>query len=318
MPLPVTFATLTQGNQPLSLLDTQFAALGALVHIPCTAVGQNAVTLTTAVNTPTITAYTNLSPVFMWVQAQTSSGAVTIALSGLGAITAYRNNGQTAIGSGDLVAGSAYQAFYLSTLNSGNGGWVVDAFSTATSGGVLLSPFTISPATGDIVIPANATKAWVQMWGATGGSGSSGGANSSGGSGAGGYLEKLLTQLTPGNTLAFVKGTAGTAGSGGSGGNGGVTTLGAGTQTTSGGSPLLTLTCNPSNGTAASPSVGTAGGTAVNGDFNIQGQTGMGNSNATGDVSGGRNFFSVGADGVVSAGNGNAGNTGGIKITWFT
>ena len=311
MPLPVNFATLTQGNQPLSLLDTQFAALGALVHIPCTAVGQNAVTLTAAVNTPTITAYTNLSPVFMWVQAQTTSGGGpwTIALSGLGAITAYRNNGQTAIGSGDLVAGSAYQAFYVSTLNSGAGGWVVDAFSTAASGGVLLSR-TVYSGSQTITIPATATKGIVRMWGATGASGNCGAAQHSGGTGAGGYLEKLLTALTPGNTVIYTQGGAG-AGGAGAGGDGGVTTLAAGTQA------ISTLTCNPSLGTASGIGLGSVGGTATGGDINVTGQSGNGSTNSQDSSVGGRNFYSIGADGATNA-NGNNGNPGGIIVEWFT
>ena len=71
MSLPVIFATLAAGDQNLSLFDTQFAALGALVVIPCAASGQNAVVLTPNANTPTVAAYSDLSPIFTWKQAQT-------------------------------------------------------------------------------------------------------------------------------------------------------------------------------------------------------------------------------------------------------
>src|SRR5258708_40012863 len=123
MTLPVTFATLAAGNQNLALIDTQFAAIGALSVIPCTATGQNAVVLTPNANTPIITGYTDLTPVFAWKQAQTSSGAVTIQVIGQPALNAYKNNGQTAMGSGDLQAGFAYQAVALASLNGGAGGF---------------------------------------------------------------------------------------------------------------------------------------------------------------------------------------------------
>ena len=133
MPLPVTFATLTQGNQPLSLLDTQFSALSALIEIPCVASGQNTITLTPANNTPTIAAYTNLTPTFAWVQPQTTTGAVTIGLAGLTQLNAYGSNGGVALGSGDLSAGNTYICSFNSALNSGAGGFVVDSFSAVTT-----------------------------------------------------------------------------------------------------------------------------------------------------------------------------------------
>lgn len=173
-----------------------------------------------------------------------------------------------------------------------------------------------------ITIPASATRAFIQMWGATGGSGGvSNGA--SGGTGAGGYLEKFLTDLTPGNTMTFVCGTGGTAGTSGGvghdGGPGTVTTLTSGTQSIPG------LTCNPSQGSAGatgpSPTVGTVGGTATGGDLNAQGQTGVAgiqSENFLGS-SGGETFFSRGADGQANNGSapGFPGTSGGIKITWY-
>lgn len=127
MALPVTFATLATGNEALSLFDTQFAAVAALGTIPCAAAGQNAITLTPNANTPTISSYTDLAPSFSFAAAQNSSSAVTINVAGLGARNAYKWNGQTALGSGDLFAGSVYKATFLTALNSGAGGFVVDA-----------------------------------------------------------------------------------------------------------------------------------------------------------------------------------------------
>ena len=127
MALPVTFATLPAGNQPLSLFDTQFAAVGAIGVIPCAAAGQNSIALTPNANTPTISGYTDLAPSFSYVAAQTSNGSVTINVAGVGARTAYKWNGQQVMGSGDSVVGSVYKATFLTALNSGAGGFVVDS-----------------------------------------------------------------------------------------------------------------------------------------------------------------------------------------------
>lgn len=134
MGLPVTFATLPSGDQQLILLDTQFAAIGAIGVIPCSAAGQNSIALTPNANTPTISAYTDLAPSFSFSAAQTSNSAVTINVNSLGARNAYKQNGQTQCGSGDLVSGMVYKATFLTALNSGAGGFVVDVV-----------PLTISP-----------------------------------------------------------------------------------------------------------------------------------------------------------------------------
>ena len=166
----------------------------------------------------------------------------------------------------------------------------------------------------NITIPS-ATQAYVQMWGATGGSG--GVSNStSNGTGAGGYLEKYLDGLTSGNTLIYTQGAAGAAGTsgGGAGNDAGPTTLASGTET------IGTLTCNGSNGTingATGPI--SYGGTATGGDINITGQTGVG-TNAGNLQIGGMTFYSSGADGVhsTSSAAGNPGNPGGLKIVWYS
>jgi hypothetical protein len=171
-----------------------------------------------------------------------------------------------------------------------------------------------------IIIPQLATAALVQMWGATGGS--CGVNNGNGGAtGAGGYLEKYLSGLAPGNTIVFTQGAAGAAGSSapGNGGNGGTTTLLSGTQT------IPQLTCNGSLGSIApatgASGAGTPGGTATGGDINFTGQAGTSGFTPGGTVftyPGGVTFFSVGANGVgaVPATPGNPGNPGGLKMTW--
>jgi hypothetical protein len=166
-----------------------------------------------------------------------------------------------------------------------------------------------------ILIPAGATEGLVVMWGSTGGSGGVTNADSQG-TGAGGYLEKMLTGLVPGNTLVFTLGAAGAAGAiAGNGGNAGTTTLTSGTQT------IGTLTCNGSAGGGANYGTGeTLGGTATGGDVNIQGQAGsVGTTANYGEGSAGMTFYSQGANGVTfqaGSGPGMPGNPGGLKITW--
>ena len=319
MPLPVTFATLTAGNQQLALFDTQFAALGALVRIPCTASGSNAVVLTPLNNTPSVTTYA-AGPIFVWTQAQTSTGPVTIQVGGLSALAALKQNGALAVGASDLVGGNAYQAYYQPATNS----MIVDVMAASgggggTGAGALLSSIVYTTSQ-TVTIPAGATKAYIKMWGATGGSGGVSNAVSQG-SGAGGYLEKYLTSLTPGNTFLFTVGSAGSAGpTNGAGGSGTQTTLISGTQTLP-----ASLICNPSLGTPAGYGNNNvpAGGTATGGDVNVTGQQGgipSSLSNVAGGA-GGKNFYSLGANGVTygpGAGAGNPGNPGGMIIQWLT
>src|ERR1700719_1391290 len=127
MALPVAFATLTGGNQPLSLLDTQFAAVAALGSIPCAAAGQNVISLTPFSVTPTVSIYPDLAPSFVFAAAQTSNGSVQINAALVGARNAYKWNGQQQCGSGDIVAGMVYRATPLQALNAGAGGFVVDS-----------------------------------------------------------------------------------------------------------------------------------------------------------------------------------------------
>lgn len=95
--------------------------------IPCTATGADAVVLTPFAGMPAITAYTDSSPILSWTQQTTNTAAATVQVGSLPALAAYRNNGAILIGPGDLVGGLAYTATRVSSLNSGAGGWVVNA-----------------------------------------------------------------------------------------------------------------------------------------------------------------------------------------------
>jgi hypothetical protein len=134
MALPITFATLAAGNQPLSLFDTQFAAVAALGLIPCAAsAGPNNIALTPFAGTPVVTSYPDLGPSFVFAAAANSTGAVTLNVSGVGARNAYKwggfipGGGVAPVGNGDILAGGVYRAIPLQALNGGSGGFVVDA-----------------------------------------------------------------------------------------------------------------------------------------------------------------------------------------------
>jgi hypothetical protein len=142
MALPVTFATLAAGNQQLSLFDTEFAAVAALGSIPCAAsAGPNAIALTPFVSTPPVTSYPDLTPGFTFAAAATSTGGVTLNVSGVGARNAYKWNGLLQAGSGDIISGFVYRAVPLQALNGGSGGFVVDAIGVANN--VSAIPFII-------------------------------------------------------------------------------------------------------------------------------------------------------------------------------
>jgi hypothetical protein len=174
-----------------------------------------------------------------------------------------------------------------------------------------------------ITIPTGATKAKVRLWGGTGGGGGAKTAASNAGAGGGaGGLEKYLTGLTAGNTLALTVGAAGAGGSTtpGNGTAGGNSTLASGTQT------ITTLTANggglgqlASGGTTNT--AGGAGGTATNGDINVTGQKGeVGNdAGSIGGVTGlGMGVGGGGASATSTTGvAGSAGLAGGCIIEWY-
>lgn len=112
MALPFTFASLPTGNVPAADLDQNFAALGALTIIPCTASGTNTITLTPISNTPTVSGYVPFQQ-FAFFAAATSTGAVTVNVNGIGAIPLNVIGGAQA-GSGQVQSG----LLYVIALNS--------------------------------------------------------------------------------------------------------------------------------------------------------------------------------------------------------
>lgn len=135
MALPTLFAnaTVATGAQ----LDGNFAAVGAIGVIPCTAVGTNTLALTPNANTPAVGAYANYAR-FSFVAVNSCSGAVTAAIGSLPALNVYKNSasGPAALVSGDIIDENAYTLVYDSALNSGTGGFHIDSASTTAAGTV--------------------------------------------------------------------------------------------------------------------------------------------------------------------------------------
>jgi len=124
MPLPFTFAPPTTTATGTNL-DQNFNALGALVPVPCTASGTNAITLTPfSTNVPTVTALADYA-VFSAVASATNTSSVTIAIGSFSALPLYRDSlsGPIALTAGQIVAGNAIYVVYDAALNSGGGGF---------------------------------------------------------------------------------------------------------------------------------------------------------------------------------------------------
>ena len=122
MGLPVTFGPLTAVVS--GQLDTNYAAVAALMVVPCTAVGTNAIALSGNLNTPTIAAYANYIQ-FSFVAAATSTGAVTVEFGSLGFLPLYLPDGVTQAGANSVIATAFYQITYNSALNAGGGGFMI-------------------------------------------------------------------------------------------------------------------------------------------------------------------------------------------------
>jgi hypothetical protein len=129
MSLPTTFAALTTatGQQ----LDNNFSALGALTPIPCSVSGTNAITMITALNTPSVPSYANYA-VFSGVAAATNTGGTTVAVNSLSALTVYKDTvaGPVALSGGEIVAGNVLYLIYDSALHTGAGGFHLNSQPT--------------------------------------------------------------------------------------------------------------------------------------------------------------------------------------------
>lgn len=132
MSLPTSFASLTQGTG--QQLDDNFAALGAITPIPGVLAGTNSLTLTPQTDTPAVGAY-QTGNVFVGVAAGTNTGAVTLAVGSLGALSVYKDTsaGPAVLSAGEIFIGNAYGFVYDAALNAGAGGFHLQQYAAVLS-----------------------------------------------------------------------------------------------------------------------------------------------------------------------------------------
>ena len=181
-----------------------------------------------------------------------------VASGGTGAATLAANN--VLLGNGTSAVQTVAPGASGNVLTSNGTIWQ----STAPAAGYIGPNAQFFTANGTFTIPTGITRLIVTVVGAGGGAGAG-----YGGGGAGGVAIKVLSSLTPGNTLSVTVG----AGGAGTGGN---SSVASGTQT------ITTITGN--GGSAGGANVitgggggageGGAGGSASNGDANFTGQKG--------------------------------------------
>jgi hypothetical protein len=208
-------------------------------------------------------------------------------------------------------------------LTSNGSAWVSQAAASGYAG----PGAQVFTSDGTFTIPSGITKLKATIVGGGGGSGRGNGAPSGGG-GGGGTAIKYLTSLTPGNTISVTVGSGGTGrtGSNGNGTTGGTSSIASGTQS------ITTVSATGGAGsfgpTGGSPiGIGAAGGSASNGDANINGSGGHqvlysstdaayvpgngGNSTLGGGPVGSGTGNNYGGGGAGSAANTNGNNGGG-------
>lgn len=136
MPLPITFGPLA-GPIPTSNLDTNFAAVGAMGVLSCTAAGGNALTLSPLGQQTIPLAYSN-GQRFQFIAALTNTGAMTANVAALGIKPIFKDTtlGPVICTGGEVTAANAYQLWFDAALNAGLGGFhLVAAGGTGGGGG---------------------------------------------------------------------------------------------------------------------------------------------------------------------------------------
>lgn len=136
MTWPTNFGSLAGGNEPLSLFDTMFNQVAAMIAIPSAASGATAISLTPLVNCPILTSYSELCG-FRFRPAGPSTGPVTVQFNGLGFLPAYHADGLTQVSTNDINTGlGECVARYSAALNSGAGGFFIEVPTLSLTTGV--------------------------------------------------------------------------------------------------------------------------------------------------------------------------------------
>lgn len=320
MTLPFIFATLPGGNTPASDLDANFSILEGGLLQPVTATGSvNAYVLTPL--DAWVTGYAGykangLSVIFPI----TNTGAVSVNVSGLGAVTLQKNSGgvATALAAGDIVANVPYVI-----VCDGSVFWLTNP--TQATSTPILNQQVFTTGSGNWTTPTNISASTVFKLTITGGGAGGGtGGTLNGGGGAGATCVKWVTGLSASTAYAYAVGASGAGGA--TPANGGDSTLIINATTYTGGGGVHGVVTNGAGG---------AGGVATNGTLNVNGGDGasvLNSSNPGG--SGGASFWGGGGRGAITAGSGvvgsaygsgggggasnasGAGATGVIQIEW--
>ena len=118
------FASLGVGPGTTPQLDANFAALSALINVPCTVSGTNTLTLTSTAGTSTLVAYQNYMNLD-GVAAATNNGPVTANFNGIGPMNVYKDTpqGPQGLTGGEIVQNCGFALIYDSALNSSAGGF---------------------------------------------------------------------------------------------------------------------------------------------------------------------------------------------------
>lgn len=123
MSIRTILANLIAGNQPVSIIDQLFQDVWNAATMSCTAAGTNAITLTPRANVNAPAAYVP-NQRFSFDAAATTTGAVTVQVGSLSALTLYQPGG-TPAGAGTLTSGAYYEIAYDPTLSAGAGGFII-------------------------------------------------------------------------------------------------------------------------------------------------------------------------------------------------
>jgi hypothetical protein len=113
-----------------------FNQTAAMIQIPCSASGNNAVSLTPLINCPALAAYNELGG-YRFRANGNSSAAVTAQFNGLGFLPVYHADGVTQANIGDLVSGQEYVLIYSATLAGGFPGFFLEQPAVSGSSAAL-------------------------------------------------------------------------------------------------------------------------------------------------------------------------------------
>ncbi|WP_283149025.1 hypothetical protein [Silvimonas soli] len=330
-------------NGNIATLEANFIlALKAINRNSVVLADTGAANVYTAVNTPPLTTLPSTTGYVVKLSiVNANTGASTFAPDGLSVKPVY-GLGLQPLQGGELVAKGVATLLYVvaSTVNSGNGAWVIlectggaqqvtnasasqHALTLGRSLGRLIGvQVFFNPGAATYTPSTGMTQAVVFASGAGGGGGGSivttaGQASVGAGGASGSFWNGTLSAATVGASLALTVGAGGIVNVGGAGGNGGATSLGAlvtipgGNGGAAGGAAATTTSAiNP--GALPGGVASVSGGTTIVNSYGINGGHGFVTQSGTISGWGGGSAISGGAGGGKSVQTGNPGLGGAV------